>query len=110
DADSARLHLHCAAVAYEDRGLVVTARSGSGKTTLAAKLLTRGWAYGSDEAIALQSGSRTVTAFPKPLMIKRGNRFPVREIVPFRVGTGSDDDKVWTVAASAIGAPLQEHF
>lgn len=110
DADPDRLHLHCAAVALDGRGLVVTASSGTGKTTLAAKLLTHGWAYGSDEAVALRPASRTVAAYAKPLMIKDGGRFPVHEVARHRVDVDSIDDKIWTVPASAMGVDLVEQL
>lgn len=104
DADPERLHLHCAAVARDDRGVLITARSGTGKTTLSAKLLTEGWSYGSDESVALCPDSSVVAAFPKPLMIKDGAGSPVREMAPLRVVLDPEDDCIWTVPASAIGA------
>jgi hypothetical protein len=104
DADAARLHLHCAAVAKDGCGMLVTARSGTGKTTLAAELLCRGWSYGSDESVAVEAGSETVEAFPKPLMIKDGDRSPVRGLAERRVVLDVEDDRIWTVPASTLGA------
>lgn len=104
DADPERLHLHCAALTKDDRGVLITARSGTGKTTLTAKLLTEGWTYGSDESVALCPDSKVVAAFPKPLMIKDGRGSPIGDIAPLRVVLDPDDDRIWTVPASATGA------
>lgn len=104
DADPGRLHLHCAALAKDGRGVLITARSGTGKTTLAAKLLTLGWSYGSDESVAISPDSMVVASFPKPLMIKDGERSPVPELESLRVVVDRFDDRIWTVPAGAMGA------
>lgn len=106
DGDTERLHLHAAALSKGGRGVLLSASSGTGKTTLAAKLVTRGWAYGSDESVALGLGDTTVSTFPKPLMIKRGATGPVQELAAVRVALDPLDDEIWTVPASALGAEI----
>ena len=104
DADDERLHLHCAALSKIGRGALITGAIGTGKTTLAAKLLTRGWSYGSDECAAARFGSTTVDDVPKPLMIENGGDGPVRDLRPLGVVVDADDDRIWMVPASATGA------
>lgn len=103
DADPQHLHLHCASLESADGGVLVAAPSGTGKSVLAATLLTRGWAYLSDEAVALRKDDRKVTGFAKPLLIKPGGA----ELVPglARHLRAEEEADGWiTVAAGSIGA------
>lgn len=108
DADPGRLHVHCAAVAREGRGVLISARSGTGKTTLTAALLARGWSYSSDESVALDADGPSVSAFPKPLMIKDPR---AADLVPALAKAGlrlePDETSVATVPASRLGAPVE---
>lgn len=106
DSDPSRLHLHCAAVTWEQRGMLVTAASGTGKTTLTAALLARGWAYGSDESVALDHRAGLVSTFPKPLMLKGRADDLLPGIRNARVVIDPSDDSLWTVPASALGAEI----
>lgn len=66
--------LHAAAVARDGQALVLPAAMEAGKTTLAAGLIDRGWAYLTDEAVALPLDGSRVRAYPKPLSIDAGSQ------------------------------------
>lgn len=106
DHDTDRLHLHCAALELNDRGILISAASGTGKTTLAAALATNGWSYLSDESVALDVEPVRVSGFPKPLMIKMGARELLPQLGAHRVAIDVDDDVNWHVPASALSAPV----
>lgn len=66
------LLIHAGAVASPgSRGVLIPAPSGSGKTTLVAGLVRAGFGYLSDEAAALDPGTRQVLPHPKALAFKR---------------------------------------
>jgi hypothetical protein len=75
------LILHAAAADRDGRALLLPAPAGSGKTTLVAGLLDRGFAYLSDEAVAID-GNRIVEAYPKPLTIRKGSWDVLRHLEP----------------------------
>ena len=60
--------LHAAALAYQDRGILLAGKSGSGKSSLAAWLTAKGGTYLSDELI-LVSGERRLHPFVRPLSL-----------------------------------------
>lgn len=61
--------IHAAAVARDERLLVLCGESGVGKTTLTLELCARGWGYVTDDLVAIGNDGKAV-AFPKPLGIK----------------------------------------
>lgn len=71
DEDSGRLHLHAAAASLDGEAAILLARSGGGKTTAAIALLSAGWAYHTDETIALSPQTNRIASFPKPLSLRR---------------------------------------
>jgi hypothetical protein len=77
-----RAIIHGAALARNDRGLVLAGPSGSGKTTLAAGLVSRGFDYLSDDAVPLSEPDGEIVPWPLPLSVKQGSiellksRFP----------------------------------
>ena len=71
--DPRRLHLHAAAVELDGAGVILAGASGSGKSTVTVELLRRGAAYLTDECLTVTPGTRTVTAYPKPLTLKAGS-------------------------------------
>ncbi|CAM2008705.1 hypothetical protein [Acanthopleuribacter pedis] len=62
---------HGAALAQDDRGVLLLGDSGSGKTTLALEMARRGWAFYSDEVVALALENRAMTAFPRRPVLRR---------------------------------------
>lgn len=106
DADPDHLHLHCAAVASRERGLLISAPSGTGKTTLAGALVQRGWAYVSDESVAIDTTSTTVTGFPKPLMVKPGGGHLLLGLESARIPFDADLDMWWHLPAGAIASSV----
>ena len=97
-----QLHLHCAALTLDDRGVLISAAAGTGKSTLAAALIGAGWTYVSDEAVAFGLEVSMIHGFPKPLMIKPGGGDLVPELRAARISLAADDDGWWQVPASAI--------
>lgn len=67
------LIFHSAALAYQDRGLLMCGKSGSGKSTLAAWLMSKGFHYLTDEVIAYPLTGERVSGFPRSLVLKGGS-------------------------------------
>lgn len=110
DADEGHLHLHCAGLSLEGKGVLISAASGVGKTTLAAALALRGWTYVTDETLAFGSGSKTGSGFPKPLVIKPSGHDLLPELETVRVPVQSQDEVSWLwwhVPASRLPAPVE---
>jgi hypothetical protein len=109
DVDSDRLHLHAAAVARSGHAAVISAARGTGKSTLATALVSRGLAYMSDECVALARGSRSITAFAKPISIKESGRrvfTPALRLEDRRVAFGPSEESWWNVPASRLGGTV----
>jgi hypothetical protein len=110
DEDPLRLHLHCAAMSSDGRGLLISASSGTGKTTLAAALARKGWSYLSDEMVALDGTSKCVSGFAKPMVIKPSGRELAGELELARVSFGLDEGLWWHIPAGAIPAPVTQEI
>ena len=74
------LQVHAATLARAGRGVVLAGTSGSGKSTLAAGLLSRGWAYFSDEFALIDPHRLQLHPFPKAVCIKAGSFDVVRHL------------------------------
>lgn len=94
DADPDHLHLHCATISKDGRGILISAPSGTGKTTLAGALVAAGWTYTSDEAASLRLGNPTVAGFPKPLLMKPGGTRLIPALAAAAVAT-ADHAGTW---------------
>jgi hypothetical protein len=96
-----RTVLHAAAVASGRDAVLLAAPQEHGKTTTTAGLLSSGWDYVTDEAVALDRRSLHVRPFPKALSLDRGSwpLFP-----DARPAHARDDDGQWLVPAAALGA------
>lgn len=71
---TAPLVLHAAALASHGRAVVVAGESGAGKTTIATRLMSRGWAYMTDEAVQV-TDDLDVLPYIKPLVHKTPRRY-----------------------------------
>ena len=65
--------VHGAALADQDRGLIVAAPSGMGKSTLTLELLARGKNFLSDELALISVRDGWLQAFPRALAVSREN-------------------------------------
>ena len=72
EADPTRFHLHAALVGDAGRAVLIPGVRGAGKTTLTSALIDRGWAYGTDEMVAVERGG-AATSLRKPLNCKPGS-------------------------------------
>lgn len=72
-APKSHLIFHAAALASQNRGLLMCGKSGSGKSTLAAWLVSKGFGYLTDEVIAYPLAGGEVSGFPRSLVLKRGS-------------------------------------
>lgn len=81
-AASADLVFHSAALAYENRGLLLCGKSGSGKSTLTASLIADGFQYLTDEVIALPVACNEVHGFSRSLVLKSGSAFIWKNLFP----------------------------
>jgi len=61
--------LHAGVVALQGAGVIMAGASGAGKSTLTAALVAAGAAYLSDEVAVVDAAARTVTPFPRPLVL-----------------------------------------
>jgi hypothetical protein len=68
-----RLGLHAAALARDERGILVVGPSGAGKSTLAAALVAAGCDYLTDEAAFVDLGDLTLEPYPKPVSLRPGS-------------------------------------
>jgi hypothetical protein len=94
--------LHAAAARRAGCTVVLAAPEGCGKTTTVGGLLTDGWDYVTDEAVALRREDLLITPYPKALSLDPGSwrLFPqARPSWP-----DADDDGQWQVPASVLGA------
>lgn len=75
------LVLHAAAVAREGGVTLIGGASGAGKTTLTTWLLTRGFAYLTDELVWVPEGSASGRALTRPLSVKSGSANVVADLL-----------------------------
>lgn len=73
---------HGAALALEQRGLLVIGESGCGKTTLTLSLLRRGWSFYSDEVAALRLADARLVPFARRPVV-RCDVWPHQLLGPF---------------------------
>jgi hypothetical protein len=91
-ADSAQDHLlfHAAGLCDGAVGMLVPGASGSGKSTLAAGLVRAGFAYLSDELVALEIEGGRLLPYAKPITVKPGSFGALRDMAPSAVGGAGD--------------------
>ena len=86
-------------------GLVLPAKSESGKSTLTAGLVRAGYAYLSDEAIALDWDTHVIQPYPKPMSLDPGAFALFPEWAPsFAEAHDAASDAQWHVPAGGVGS------
>lgn len=72
-----KVHLifHAGGLVKRGQGLLVCGQSGSGKSTLVAQLVAAGWAYLTDEAVAVSLERFEMAGFTRPIVLKSGSEF-----------------------------------
>jgi hypothetical protein len=93
--------LHAAAAAREGLAVILAAPMEHGKTTTVTGLIRAGFAYLTDEAVAINADSLTIEAFHKPLTLDKGSWPLFPELRP---RSDADLGSSWWVQASAIRA------
>ena len=58
------LAIHCSAISYEDKAILIAGRSGSGKSTLTSELLEKGFSLMADDMAIVKPESDFAIAFP----------------------------------------------
>lgn len=71
EASDGYLLVHGAAAARDGLAVVVAAPSGAGKSTFVSELVRAGWAYVTDEVVAVDLVTRLVVPYPKPIAVAR---------------------------------------
>lgn len=85
--------LHAGCVAADDTAVVLMAPSGTGKSTITAHLVTRGWAYMSDELARIEAGAARVRAFPKPMSLSDRSLHMIGAVRRSKPKAGADDGR-----------------
>ena len=78
--------MHASAAARHDAAVVMPGAMGAGKSTLVAGLMTRGFAYLTDEVVAFDPSTGGVIPYPKPLSLGT----PPESLGPIRWEPGPD--------------------
>jgi hypothetical protein len=74
-ASKTELIFHAAALAYQDKAVVLCGKTASGKSSLAAWLTALGLQYMSDEVISFPLEGETLSGFPRSIVLKSGSAF-----------------------------------
>lgn len=103
--------LHAAALARDDRLVVLAGPSGAGKSTLTLALLDAGWSYFTDDLAPIEVETGVFHPFPKPLGVKdpgswESLRHAFRGLDPMEPPTGAFlvPPSSWPVAPGPLPA------
>ena len=110
-AHAGRNHLlfHAAGLQDGAAGVLVPGASGSGKSTLAAGLVRAGFAYLSDELVALEIDRGRLLPYAKPIAVKPGSTDVLRDMRPPAIGSADDlrADEDWLLpSVTTFGRPV----
>jgi hypothetical protein len=108
DAQASIVHVHAGAVALADQTVVIGGWSGSGKSTAITALLSAGFAYITDERLAVGADGRSISGFPKPISLISGSFEVLSHLDPLRTGHGAANATTWQIPASTVGPVAQE--
>jgi HprK-related kinase A len=100
------LVLHAAAVARDNRALIMPAPPGSGKSTLCAALVNRGWRLLSDELTIIRLDTGEITGLARPVNLKNKSIEVIRDFAPAAYLTRPVHDT--TKGTVALMAPSAE--
>jgi len=98
------LVVHAAAVAKDDRAMIMPAPPGSGKSTLCAGLVARGWRLLSDELTLISVDDGLITPLPRPVSLKNQSIQVMRQFAPHLAMTDECRDTVKGTVAH-MGVP-----
>lgn len=104
-ASGRRLLLHCGAVARDEHAVLVAAPSGGGKSTLTAALVRAGYAYGTDELVAVGRDG-DVDPHPKAIGLKQGSWALLDDLLPAPPAGLLDTSTRYVAPVAVAGAPL----
>lgn len=76
------LVLHAAAVARDNRAIIMPAPPGSGKSTLCAALVNRGWRLLSDELTIIRLDTGDIEGLARPVNLKNKSIDVIRDFAP----------------------------
>jgi hypothetical protein len=89
-----RILLHAAGLSTDDgQVLVLVGPSGTGKTTACTELCRSTFGYATDETVAID-GDLGVTAYPKPLLLRRSRATPKDVVSPDELGLAVHPDRL----------------
>lgn len=109
DAEPGLLHLHGAYLSHRDGGVLLGGFPMSGKSTLTVRLVEAGFAYGTDERVAVDRDLR-VRELMKPVSVVAGSFERLAHLDPALTGAGSASARIWHLPASAIRAGAVEEM
>lgn len=95
------LRLHAGAVERDGFVVAITGASGRGKSTLTTALVQRGFAYVTDELVAVEPGTGAVVPYPKAIDLDASSR----ELLGLPVAADADRaDPPAPVSVASLGA------
>jgi hypothetical protein len=97
------LLLHAAAAQRGEDAVLLSGPSGSGKSTMIAALVSAGFGYLTDDAVAIDPHDGTVYGYPKPIGLSRDvlDLFPGSLSMPTAIRRYLGDE--WFVSVSQLG-------
>lgn len=105
-----QLVLHAAAVARDNRAMILPAPPGSGKSTLCAALVNRGWRLLSDELTLIDLSTGDIRALARPVNLKNDSIDIIRRFAPAAVLSPAvrDTAKGMVALMKAPGASVEQ--
>jgi hypothetical protein len=100
---------HAAAVALDERGLLIAGPSRACKTSIALELLGLEWTYLTDDRALIHRGSGKIIPFPEPAGIKDARKWPRYRVVCDGEGWPPPPTGTFFVPAPALGAVREKH-
>jgi hypothetical protein len=102
-SSTSRLLVHAGAAKHGKRAVVVPAPSGGGKSTLVAALVRGGFAYSTDECVAIDAASGLTEGYAKAIGLKQGSWPLFAEISDVAVPSADYDSPTRYATAAMLG-------